>query len=253
MANFSLAGFDFQPGTVNPKFFETFLQKKGKKFGDTAQTTGAGKPFPLAAAPGTLPPGVAPVQPIGSASSVATSSAAPASFAVAPGSPLTLDQRYELLRQGKNPFENFLTPEQSKQYAEQRRITLEKGGELGAAAVAMNDPTNKLLEAGLNASNVYMANKMAQENLAIQEEASIPKAQRDEARNLREQGRNFTFQQLGNLFTSIPRALSPMPYQLSQEVSANIANITSPSNVRPIEMPRAAGFNPTNYSYYRQT
>lgn len=244
MPNFSLAGFDFQPGTVNPEFFEAFMQKKGKKFGDTAQTTGAGKPFPLAAAPGTPPPGVAPVQPIGSASSAATSS-------VAPGSPLTLDQRYELLRQGKNPFENFLTPEQSKQYAEQRRIALEKGGELGAAALAMNDPANTLLQAGLNASNAYMANRMAQENLAVQEEASIRKAQRDEARNLREQGRNFTFQQLGNLFTSIPRAVSPMPYQLSQEVTANIANITSPSNVRPIEMPRAAGFNPTNYSYYR--
>jgi hypothetical protein len=260
MANFPLAGFDFQPGTVNPKFFETFLQKRGKKFGDIAQTTGAGQPFPipssgLATEPGTPPPGVAPVQPIVPASSAATPPAAPASSAAAtapaPGSALTVDQRYELLQQGRNPFEDFISPDKAKELAELKRKALEKGGDLAGLAFAMNDPSNLVLQAGLTASNAALANRMALENLAVQEAASIRKSQREEARSLREQGRNFTFQQLGNLFTSVPRAFSPMPYQLSQEVTANIANITSPSNVRPIEMPRTAGFNPTNYSYYR--
>ena len=256
MANFPLAGFDFQPGTVNPKFFETFLQKRGKKFGDIAQTTGAGQPFPipssgLATEPGTPPPGVAPVQPIGSAPSAAAPASSAAATAAAPGSTLTMSQRYELFKQGKNPFENLLSPEDLKRLEEDRKRILDKGGELAAAMLASNDPSNRLLTEKFEAVKLFLGNELAKENWKLQEEASVRKSQREEARSLREQGREFTFQQLGNLFTSVPRAFSPMPYQLSQEVTANIANITSPSNVRPIEMPRTAGFNPTNYSYYR--
>ncbi len=45
------------------------------------------------------------------------------------------------------------------------------------------------------------------------------------------QARQFTYDQLGNLFSTIPRAFSPIPYEKTQELAANIANISSPRNL----------------------
>lgn len=47
------------------------------------------------------------------------------------------------------------------------------------------------------------------------------------------QARQFTYDQLSNLLTSIPRAFSPIPYEQTQELAANIANISNPRNLSP--------------------
>lgn len=83
------------------------------------------------------------------------------------------------------------------------------------------------------------ANKMSRENLKLAEEAAI-----------RQQGRDFTFGQAANLISAIPRAFSPIPFDKTQEVVANIANIASPLNRRAIPQLQQAQFSMPNRQYF---
>ena len=84
------------------------------------------------------------------------------------------------------------------------------------------------------------ANKMSRENLRLAEEAAI-----------RQQGREFTLGQAQKLISDIPRAFSPMPWDKTQEVVANIANIASPKNITSIPQVSPAGFSYTPTKYFR--
>lgn len=83
------------------------------------------------------------------------------------------------------------------------------------------------------------ANKMSRENLRLAEEAAI-----------RQQGRDFAFEQASNLISAIPRAFSPIPFDKTQEVVANIANITSPRNIKAIPQLQQAQFSMPNRQYF---
>ena len=84
-----------------------------------------------------------------------------------------------------------------------------------------------------------LANKMSRENLRLAEEAAI-----------RQQGRDFAFEQASNLISAIPRAFSPIPFDKTQEVVANIANITSPRNIKAIPQLQQAQFSMPNRQYF---
>jgi hypothetical protein len=124
----------------------------------------------------------------------------------------------------------------------QKSLGSDKEG-MGSIIAAMNlgqDPRNILFQAKVEQVKAENANKMSQENLRLVEEAAV-----------RQQGRDFTFGQAGNLLSAIPRAFSPMPWDKNQEVVANIANITSPKNITAIPQVSPAGFSYTPTKYFR--
>ncbi len=86
--------------------------------------------------------------------------------------------------------------------------------------VNRTDPSQVLLTDVLNRRNAERANKMQRENYEFLSEMGKKR-----------QARQFTYDQLGNLFSTIPRAFSPIPYEKTQELAANIANISSPRNL----------------------
>lgn len=95
------------------------------------------------------------------------------------------------------------------------------------------------------------ANKMSRKNLQLVEEAEMRAQERAEQRAVRQQGREFTYNQAANLFSAIPRAFSPIPLDRTQEVVANIANISSPRNITAIPQVNPAGFSYTPTKYFR--
>jgi hypothetical protein len=124
----------------------------------------------------------------------------------------------------------------------QKSLGSDKEG-MGSVIAAMNlgqDPRSLLFLAKIEQATAENANKMARENLKFAEEAAI-----------RERGRDFSYNQLGNLFSSIPRAFSPIPMERTQEVVANIANITSPKNITAIPQVSPASFSYTPTKYFR--
>ena len=151
--------------------------------------------------------------------------------------------------QGSSPEDplDALMKEYSAGYDErfkalQKSLGSDKEG-LGAIVAAMKqgtDPREFLLQAKIQRVTAQEANKMARENLQLAEEASV-----------RERGRDFTYGQLGNLFSSIPRAFSPISMERTQEVVANIANISSPRNITAIPQVSPAAFSYTPTKYFR--
>jgi hypothetical protein len=84
------------------------------------------------------------------------------------------------------------------------------------------NPLQAIVTARIQDIQSRQANQMGKENLRLAEEAAV-----------RKQGREFTLGQMGRLFESIPRAFSPIPFERTQEVAANIANLVSPRNLSP--------------------
>jgi len=124
----------------------------------------------------------------------------------------------------------------------QKALGADKEG-LGAIVMGANlgiSPETLLTQSEMKRIEAEEANKMARENLQLAEEASV-----------RERGRDFTYGQLGNLFSSIPRAFSPISMERTQEVVANIANISSPRNITAIPQVSPAAFSYTPTKYFR--
>lgn len=114
---------------------------------------------------------------------------------------------------------------------------------IGAAMLAGNlgqDPS--FLEAQSELKRQEMENrfKLEKEALALTEEAAV-----------RKQGRQFTLDQMGRLFESIPRAFGPIPFDRTQEVTANIANLVSPRNLNPQPQLQQAAFSMPARQYFR--
>lgn len=106
---------------------------------------------------------------------------------------------------------------------------------------ALQPDINTLIaQAELQRIGAQEANKMSRENLKLAEEAAI-----------RQQGRDFTFGQASSLLSAIPQAFSPIPFDKTQEVVANIANISSPKNITPIPQVSPAGFSYSPTKYFR--
>jgi len=131
-----------------------------------------------------------------------------------------------------------------KPFAQQRikelqQISGQDKSGLGLAVAAMNDPLNLMLQSELQGLAAQKANQMSRENLKLAEEAAI-----------RKQSREFTFGQLGKALESIPRAFGSIPFDLTQDVVANIANIASPSNIKAIPQVSPAGYSYTPTKYY---
>jgi hypothetical protein len=82
------------------------------------------------------------------------------------------------------------------------------------------DPGPTILAAVAQQRAAETANKMQRANLDYASQKSKER-----------QARDFTYARLNDLFTSIPRAFSPIPYEKTQELAANIANISSPRNL----------------------
>ena len=110
-----------------------------------------------------------------------------------------------------------------------------------AMAKGLQPDINTLIaQAELQRVGAQEANKMSRENLELAEQAAI-----------RQQGRDFTFGQASSLLSAIPQAFSPIPFDKTQEVVANIANITSPKNITSIPQVTPAGFSYTPTKYFR--
>ena len=67
---------------------------------------------------------------------------------------------------------------------------------------------------------------------------------------IEKQGRDFTFSQLARLPQTIAGAFSPMPWDATQQVVSNIANITGAQNIRPVTLPQAAGVSLPARNYF---
>lgn len=113
--------------------------------------------------------------------------------------------------------------------------------------VLREDP---VLLAELEEIRAQKANEMSRKNLKLAEEAAMREQERAEQRAIRQQGREFTYDQLTNLFSSIPRAFNPIPFDRTQEVVANIANITNPRNIKAIPTLQQAQFSMPNKQYF---
>lgn len=102
-----------------------------------------------------------------------------------------------------------------------------------------SDPSQAILMAQIQDIQARQANKMAQENVRLAEEAAV-----------RKQGREFTLGQMGRLFESIPRAFGAIPFERTQEVAANIANLVSPRNLSPQAQLQQASFSMPARQYF---
>jgi len=102
------------------------------------------------------------------------------------------------------------------------------------------NPAQTLLIAQIQDIQAQKANEMARENLKLAEEASV-----------RKQGRQFTMDQASRLFESIPRAFGAIPFEATQEVTANIANLVSPRNLNPQPQLQPAAFSMPARQYFR--
>ena len=100
-------------------------------------------------------------------------------------------------------------------------------------------PTQLQLQSQLRKQEAEDARKMRLEDLKYLNQLAIEK-----------QGRDFTFSQLANLPRSIAGAFSPMPWEATQQVVGNIANITGAQNIRPVTLPQAAGVALPTRSYF---
>lgn len=119
-----------------------------------------------------------------------------------------------------------------ERYAESRQATIDKffsspagKSEIGAAMIAGNigvDPLQLQAQAELQKQMADYRFGQEKEAFKLSEEAAI-----------RKQGRQFTMDQMGRLLESIPRAFGPIPFERTQEVTANIANLVSPRNLNP--------------------
>lgn len=101
------------------------------------------------------------------------------------------------------------------------------------------NPAQTLLTAQIQDIQAQKANAMARENLKLAEEAAV-----------RKQGREFTLGQAGRLFESIPRAFGAIPFEATQEVAANIANLVSPRNLSPQAQLQQASFSMPARQYF---
>ena len=110
----------------------------------------------------------------------------------------------------------------------------------GIGALVQSFYQDPILLSELKKIDAQEANKMSRENLKLAEEAAV-----------RQQGRDFTFGQASSLLSAIPQAFSPIPFDKTQEVVANIANITSPKNITSIPQVTPAGFSYTPTKYFR--
>lgn len=120
-----------------------------------------------------------------------------------------------------------------------------------AMAKGLQGDVNQLIaQSELKRIETIEANKMARENIKLAEEASIRERERNRLSRLRERGQDFAFEQLGGLLTSIPRAFSPIPWDKTQEVVANIANIRNPRNLSPMAQLQQAQFAMPNRQYF---
>ena len=111
-------------------------------------------------------------------------------------------------------------------------------------------PTQAILQSQLRRIDAEQANRMSRENLKLAEEAAMREQERAEQRAMRQQGRDFTYNQAANLFSAIPRAFNPIPFDKTQEVIANIANITSPRNIKAIPQLQQAQFSMPTRQYF---
>jgi len=114
--------------------------------------------------------------------------------------------------------------------------------DLGVAMAISNlGPNPLLLRAQSELKKEEMENRfnLEKQALALTEEAAI-----------RKQGRQFTMDQASRLFESIPRAFGTIPFAATQEVAANIANITSPRNLSPQPQLQPAAFSMPARQYF---
>ena len=71
---------------------------------------------------------------------------------------------------------------------------------------------------------------------------SEQRRKRDERQDLR--------QRVGDLFNVIGRAASPIPYEMTQELAANVANISNPRNLSPQMGIQAASYSLPGRQYF---
>jgi len=114
---------------------------------------------------------------------------------------------------------------------------------IGAAILAGNlgqDPSSLEAQSELRRQEMENRFKLEKEALALAEETAI-----------RKQGRQFTMDQASRLFESIPRAFGAIPFEATQEVTANIANLVSPRNLNPQPQLQPAAFSMPARQYFR--
>lgn len=141
----------------------------------------------------------------------------------------------------ENPFSGTLR-KYSDAYERRMKDIMSKMGKddlgIGAAiALSQAGPSPEQLEqqAALRYQEAQLAQKMSQENLELLSKKSKEK-----------QARDFTYSRLGDLLSAIPRSFNPIPYEKTQELAANIANISNPGNLS-----RQADLQAASYSLPR--